>query len=420
MNAEQAMLSAILRQADMTTPLSQGVTADWFSTYQTEWQWVELYHSRHRRVPSKSTFKVQFPQFRIVAVDDADFAVEELRVAYAKRLMLLMADDVIADLERGKDVNNIVAGAQKALVGMQASLDGGRYQSDILKDWKGTYASAWMRTRLAKTSGASGIPTGWPELDAATGGYHPGEYWVYAARLGQGKTWALIRTAIAAMMAGKTVQFHGLEQSRTQLAMRFHTFLSKLLGPQVFRASDLTRGLTYAPIDYKRFLTGLQDLVPGRLILDDTPRGKLTTLALAAQVERNQPQMLIIDYLTLMSTSSDWQAVGELSSDIKGMTADYNISTIVASQTNRNALLNKDSGPEHLSKSDAIGQDADGVVMLHKESRHVMRMKLAKYRHGEDLSVWWNHFDPNNGTFEEVSRDDAEKIKDDDAMLDDQ
>ena len=60
------------------------------------------------------------------------------------------------------------------------------------------------------------------------------------------------------------------------------------------------------------------------------------------------------------------------------------------------------------------------MVMLTKESRHVMRMKLAKYRHGEDLLAWWNHFDPNNGIFEEVSRDDADKIKDEDADRDDQ
>ena len=32
-----------------------------------------------------------------------------------------------------------------------------------------------------------------------------------------------------------------------------------------------------------------------------------------------------------MSLSADWQAVGELSANIKGLTADYNIATIVAS-----------------------------------------------------------------------------------------
>ena len=295
MNAEQAMLSAVIRQVDMTTPLSQGVTEEWFTTYRDHWQWIEKYYSRHRRVPTRGTFKVQFPAFKILPIEDVDFAVEELRVAYAKHLMLLMADDVIADLERGKDVNVIVQGAQKSLVHMQGQLDGGRYQSDILRDWKATYASAWMRTKLAKSGGASGIPTGWPSLDAASGGYHPGEYWVFATRLGQGKTWALIRTVMGALQAGKTVQFHGLEQSRVQLAMRFHAFLSRQYGSTIFRASDLTRGLTYKPVDYKKFLTGLDADVPGRLILDDTPRGKLTVLALAAQIERNAPHLLVID-----------------------------------------------------------------------------------------------------------------------------
>ena len=418
MNPEQTLISAVIRTGDMATAAAAGVSIEWFVKHHAEWQWMERYNAQNRKPPTRGLFKAKYPSFRIIPVDDVDYAVEEMRTYHAKHLMLQMVDTVISDLDNGKDVNVIVQQAQRGLVTMQGRLDGGRYQADILKDWKAAYGSAWARQKLAarSTTSASGIPTGFPSLDAPTGGYHGGDYMVCAARLGQGKTWFLIRSAIEALEAGKTVQFHSLEQNRTQLSMRFHAFLSRRHNDKTFRASDLTRGSgLYKASDYRAFLRGLAGRVPGTLIVDDTPRHKLTVLSLAAQVERNGPDLLIIDYLTLMATKgSDWQAIGELSADIKGITQDYGIATLVAAQLNRDATMRRDPGPENLARSDAIGQDADGIIVLSKESRHVMRAALVKYRHGEDLMRWWTEFRPNDGIFEEVARADADKIKEQD------
>jgi replicative DNA helicase len=236
-----------------------------------------------------------------------------------------------------------------------------------------------------------------------------------AARLGQGKTWALVRSAVAALVAGKTVQFHALEQSKTQLGIRFTPFLARQFGDGkvMFKASDLQHG-TVDIVGYRKFLQELEKKTSGKLILDDTPRKKLSPLMLAAKIERNTPDVVIVDYLGLMNnTPGDWSAVAALSADMKEMATTYDIPIIAANQLNRAAGIGRGNiGPEALSGADAIGQDADGVITLKSESKRTKSMYLAKYRHGEDGNRWMMHFEPNIGIFDEVSEDKAMDLRD--------
>ena len=137
---------------------------------------------------------------------------------------------------------------------------------------------------------------------------------------------------------------------------------------------------------------------------------------LSAKIERNKPDMVIVDYLGLMNSSpGDWTMVAALSADMKEMATTYGIPMLVANQLNRTAGIGvKTAGPEALAGADAIGQDADGVVTLKRESKRTSSMYLAKYRHGEDGNRWMMHFDPNNGIFDEISEDKAMDLRDQD------
>jgi len=67
-----------------------------------------------------------------------------------------------------------------------------------------------------------------------------------------------------------------------------------------------------------------------------------------------------------------------------------------------------------LAGADAIGQDADCVITMKQMSAHVIKMKLAKFRHGSDGQMWFNEFRPNSGKFDEISGQEADNIMDDD------
>ena len=179
------------------------------------------------------------------------------------------------------------------------------------------------------------------------------------------------------------------------------------------RVKSLSSGQV-SVIDYQNFLDKAEATYLAPFIIDDTARGKVTINSIAAQIERNSPDVVYIDYITLMKMSqgfnSDWRAVAELSSELKGLAQTYQIPIIAAAQLNRNAINSETPGASDIAQADSIGQDADGVIVLVKESKHCVRAKLVKYRHGEDQQQWWLEFRINRGIYKEISYAQAQQI----------
>lgn len=417
MNVEQVLIGAVITTGDISVAIEAGVTPVWFTTYPDEWRFIANYYRKHQKTPPALTMRIKFPSFKIIKTDDLDHAVEEMRLHHVKQSMLAMVDEVLAGLEDNREVSEVLSTTQTTLVSLQSRIEGTRNESNIGNDWRRHWLSTVARSKKHREGKLAGLPSGWPSLDMNTGGFQPGEYWVVAARLGQGKTWALIRWTMESLAHGGFVQYDALEQTRHQITNRFHAFMSRKWGNVTFTASDLRLGNvdTFA---YREFLATLPTKMPGTLIVNDTSRGRVNAMTLAAQIERNQPSVLIVDYLTLVSnTPGDWTAVAQLSGEIKGLAMKYGIPIIVANQLNRTAagMSREMPGTEALSATDAIGQDADGVITMRKKSPHCMQVHVAKYRHGDDGYGFYCDFHPNEGVFEEISGDQAQEIIDRDA-----
>jgi hypothetical protein len=217
--------------------------------------------------------------------------------------------------------------------------------------------------------------------------------------------------ATAAAFSGYTVQYDALEQSRAEIAMRVHAFASSEFGKETFKSLDLAQGRNFSPRSYKEFLQGLRHNVGGKFHVADATGGSIGPMAISAQIERNMPDAVYLDYITLLDTPSggnDYQAIGELSKQLKQIAGKYQVPIIAAAQLNRSAAIGKDlSGPENLADSDALGRDADAVITMRQLSKRVIAMKLAKFRHGPDGYQWYTIFKPNTGHFEEVTYDEA-------------
>lgn len=415
---EQLFISAVLRQEDHKTPVFAGVKSSWFTAHRDEWDWVSRYINRHSKCPSKALFKSKFPDFTVLMSDDVEYCLAELRHEYLSRSLVSMVDKTLDRIKDDEDMTKVMADMQTSLVSLQADADGAANESDVLSDWELVYNEVAKRHERVVEKGIAGVPTGFATLDLVTGGSQPGDYWIVAARLGQGKTWTLLRMACTAVYRGFRVQYDALEQSRAQIAMRAHAFLSSNHAKTSFATADLANGKQFDLIQYKQFLQELKENMAGHLIVNDTSRGRVTPASIAAQIERNKPDVVFIDYLTLMNGNSagDWQAIAALSSELKGIAMRYQVPIIAAAQINRTAIGEDLPGAEHLAGADAIGQDADAVLTMKQISRHVVKMKLAKYRHGTDGHVWFNEFRPNTGRFVEISGDEAQEIINEDKL----
>lgn len=405
---EQLFISAVLRTQDMKAALKTGVSEGHFTAYKIEWSWIAKHYEKHGSVPSRAAFKAKFPACTVYKTDDLDAHAEDVKQEFARTRLTEIMDDSIESMMKG-NISTAMTDMQSELLMLQATVADVDGEYDLADDWDSTFQDVVERVERVKQFGRSGIPTGFPTLDTVTGGLQPGWLVIPAARLGQGKTWTMISMACHAAMSGYTSVYWSLEQSRHQIAMRSHTLMSAVHGKEVYRSLDLQKGTGFDLKGYKEFLNDLKSAIGGRFVVNDTKRGRVSPMAVAAGIERSEADIAFIDYLTLMEQKGDggWLSVGQLTADLKNIAEAYKIPVCAASQINRTGVGTEPPDVDTLSRSDSVGQDADVVITMSKKSESVMKMKLAKNRHGPDGVMWFTEFRPGQGVFREVDGDRA-------------
>lgn len=215
----------------------------------------------------------------------------------------------------------------------------------------------------------TGIPTGFTDLDAFTHGLHPGQLIIVAARPAVGKsTFALDIARNAAIKNKKATIFFSLEMGRAEIAMRMLSAESSIY-LQSMRKGNVSEA------DWTRLAAVRGKINDAPLYIDDSPNMSLVEIRakcrrLAQQVDL---KMVVIDYIQLMSSGkkveSRQQEVSEFSRALKLLAKELGIPVVALSQLNRQAEQAKDKRPElsHLRESGSLEQDADVVVLLHRE-----------------------------------------------------
>ena len=214
-----------------------------------------------------------------------------------------------------------------------------------------------------------GVPTGFIELDELTHGLHPGQLIILAARPAVGKsTLALDFARHASIRAKKPTIFFSLEMGRTEIAMRMLSAESSI------DLQSMRKG-TISDSDWARLAAVRGQINDAPLYIDDSPN--LTLVEIRAKCRRLAQRvglkMVVIDYIQLMTSGkkveSRQQEVSEFSRALKLLAKELQVPVIALSQLNRQAEQTKDKKPEisHLRESGSLEQDADVVILLHRE-----------------------------------------------------
>jgi len=215
----------------------------------------------------------------------------------------------------------------------------------------------------------TGVPTGFTDLDAYTHGLHPGQLVIVAARPAVGKsTFALDLARNAAVKHNQATIFFSLEMGRAEIAMRLMSAESSIY------LQSMRKG-TVTDADWTRLAAVRGRINDAPLYIDDSPNMSLVEIRakcrrLAQQVDL---KLVVIDYIQLMSSGkkveSRQQEVSEFSRALKLLAKELGLPVVALSQLNRQAEQAKDKKPElsHLRESGSLEQDADVVVLLHRE-----------------------------------------------------
>ena len=223
-----------------------------------------------------------------------------------------------------------------------------------------------------RTSGLSGLQTGYHKLDQLTSGWQRSDLIIIAARPAMGKTaFVLSMAKNMAVNFNIPVAIFSLEMSNLQLVNRLISNVCELESQKI-KSGQLTS------IEWDQLMSRVKHLYSAPMYIDDTPSLSIFELRTKARrlVREHQVEIIIIDYLQLMNASgmkfgSREQEVSMISRSLKQLAKELNIPIIALSQLNR-SVESRQTGDgkrpqlSDLRESGAIEQDADIVCFIHR------------------------------------------------------
>ncbi len=284
--------------------------------------------------------------------------------------------DAYHPTEDASSVNEVVDKAEGRIfaIAEQAQSNDAQALGDLLQQ-------EIERLEAIEGKGVSGIPSGYTGLDEKLSGLHAGEMIIIAARPSMGKTALALNIAEQIAFGGSTaggknkhekvgVAFFSLEMSKEAVT-------SRLLSAKSGVDSHKMRTGAFNESDFQKLIRAAGELGEAPIFIDDTPN--LTVLGLRARarrlVRRHDVRCIVIDYLQLLSSptaarESRQVEVSEISRGIKSLARELDLPVVCLAQLNRGATQREGNTPRlsDLRESGSIEQDADVVLLLHREA----------------------------------------------------
>jgi replicative DNA helicase len=296
------------------------------------------------------------------------YAERVTKKAIAARMVAHGHASVIRGNSAAFDPDTDVAAAQTELDGVvRAATEG---ETSLVGD----LLAGVLERAVTPPSNDDRIPTGFIDLDSLLcGGWAPGQMVVVGARPAMGKTtFGLGLARAAAIQHGIPTLFESLEMSEAELGnsivsaegrIPLHHIKQGTVGDSTDGAQRLTRTA--------------QRVKPAPLHISDNANLSMPTLRARVRtlVRTIGLRLVIVDYLQLMQApraESRQVAVSEMSRQLKLLAKEFGITVVVLAQLNRGPEQRTEKKPmvSDLRESGAIEQDADIVILLHREDAY--------------------------------------------------
>lgn len=313
-----------------------------------------------------------------------------------RKLILSSARIINTSFEQQADADTLISEAQQAIVEIaEAKIKPGFVPV-------GTLTGEMLETiRLLaeRREAVTGVPTGFIELDNLTGGFHPSEFIVVAARPSMGKTaLALNICQHVGLRTDYYAGFFSIEMSKEQVALR-------LLCAEAQVDLRKTRSGFISEREFERLQLAAETLSQARIYIDESPA--LTVMEMKAKCRQLRLEghldIVFVDYIQLMRTGGRFenrnQEMSFISRSLKELAKELRIPVVGVSQLSRAPeKMRKEPKPmlSDLRESGAIEQDADVVIFIYRPDYYhpedeaikgIAEVNVAKQRNGPLGSV---------------------------------
>jgi replicative DNA helicase len=412
LEAEQAVLGAILLEAESIYTVTERISAEDFYSVAHQWIFQALVDLNEDGKPLDFVTLVSRLQDRgeledvggigyigqltsaVPSAASVGFYAERVREMRLRRQTIETSMEMLRKAAKSQDVNEFVHAAEAAVAKLSDQAASARdFQPvrDVLMEvWEQNEIKYQNRDSFR---GVTGIPSGFSDLDKMTAGFQRSDLIIVAARPSVGKTaFALNIAQNVATIAGESVAIFSLEMSATQLVQRMLTAESNV------DAGRMRTGF-FEGEDWEKMSMAVGTMSDAPIYIDDTPG--ITVTEIRSKCRRLKKDkglgMIIIDYLQLIHVpyrpgQNRTQEVSYVSRMLKEIAKELDVPVIALSQLSRSVEQRQDKRPmlSDLRESGSIEQDADIVAFLYRddyydketERKNIIEIIIAKQRNG--------------------------------------
>jgi len=318
---------------------------------------------------------------------NAYFYVSRLRDGVTRRKLRELSANIEKWVQgKAEDASDIVVKIEKAVeeIGRKsvddATVDAERAAHMVVDAAEKRYTE--------NREGPSGVESGFPSLDAITGGFQPGEIILVGARTNVGKTALAVSMIEKQSKAGIPIGLATLEMSTVQVWNRLVSIRTGSVA-----ASKLRWGRVNGE-DFNAIMEAASSLSREKIwTLDATDLTVTGFRSWATHMVNKGVKIIYLDYVGLLnvrgSNAPRWEKMGEISRDLKSTARKLAVPIVALVQLDRQAPGKKDPGLENIRDSGALEQDADTVLFLMRsdstdDTEDVVtgKLKVKKQRNG--------------------------------------
>lgn len=221
-----------------------------------------------------------------------------------------------------------------------------------------------IQERFEAKSEMTGLSTGIPSLDQATGGLQPGRLYILAARPSIGKSLVAGHVALSSLGDKNRIAIFSLEMPADEWTDRWIASTARV------DAELLTTPRKIDDEVWTRITTGITAIRDMPILIDASGTQTLLSIeARAMQMHAASPlSLIIVDHLGLIDideSKNPARQIGLVTKGFKALAKRLQIPVLLLCQLNRDGD-GKPPALRDLRESGRIEEDADGVIMLHR------------------------------------------------------
>jgi len=332
-------------------------------------------------------------------VANAEYYARVVKEKSLLRGLINAAAEIIRDAHTPDQVDNVLDRCEQRIFEVVERKIVGQ-----ATDMRAILADVMQKLDPVGKTNITGLATGFMDLDDKTRGLQNGEFIVLAARPSVGKSALALNIAEhVAVDNNRPVAFFSLEMSKEELAIRLIASRAEVDGQRLRKGQLSARDGQHVVQDVLPVLSGAP------LYIDDTAGLRVIDLRAKARrlMARHDIELIIVDYLQLMSSpgaESRQVEVSNISRGLKALGRELGIPVLAVAQLRRESEEHKRPRLSDLRESGAIEQDADVVLLLHREAmrltpgtqehekaRGTAELIIAKQRNGptDTLRLTW-------------------------------